>query len=888
MSQPPSPRFGSFGDVGSRGSGGRHLTANIDDLSRYKAMVNYLYGRISASQWLAPSHSPAYNCRGVLLRKSRGAYVGNPDPIPSQLLAAVQKLNVEVAFTMHTETTQTIISTLEKDQTEIVLRNGSQLQVVDSLIDIASGCSNVKKFQYACLVRRDNIVLVWHDELQSLLGHAADLEGRLLSLIWGTGISPFTLLETPTGPGAATPISAASTPTPSIYRVPREKKTVAESIRDVTLEDEESGNVPGESLSRPLILTSSVFVGLGVMLIIFLLLGLSASDMLFEAFIDGDWTRMALLATVPFIFLLGLFFIIVIFGNIFQAFGPITSIKTNSRFYSAIKPSISRAYAQGFSPPHITIQMPVYKESLDGVIIPTVTSLKAAISHYESHGGTASIFVNDDGMRYISPAEAQARQEFYHDNNIGWVARPQNNQDGYVRKGKFKKASNMNFALNFSNRVEDILLEMIDEKQRNEKTDVIDDNEEEAMYQAALDKALGQDKLAVAAGNIRVGEYILIIDSDTRVPVDCLLYGAAEMFLSPEVAIVQHAAGVMQVACDYFENGITYFTNLVYTTVRFAVGSGEVAPFVGHNAFLRWKAVQSVGVKEENGYVAYWSESHVSEDFDIALRLQIAGNVVRLASYHDGEFKEGVSLTIYDELARWEKYAYGCNELVFHPMHTWLWRGPFTPLFGRFLWSNMQLSSKITILGYIVSYYSISSGFPLTLLNYFLIGWFNGELDKFYMESWKVFVSLIVVFNGMSNVCLAILRYRLGEKSLWGALLENFKWMPMFTVFFGGLSFHLNLALLAHMFHIDMQWGATAKEVENSNFFKEIPKIFKSFKWMYITMVPIIGAMIYLGCYAPRGWEIQGATAVVPLAVQVGCHILMPFLLNPALMVFNY
>jgi cellulose synthase/poly-beta-1,6-N-acetylglucosamine synthase-like glycosyltransferase len=138
-------------------------------------------------------------------------------------------------------------------------------------------------------------------------------------------------------------------------------------------------------------------------------------------------------------------------------------------------------------------------------------------------------------------------------------------------------------------------------------------------------------------------------------PVDCLLYGAAEMFLSPEVAIVQHSTGVMQVQNDYFENGITYFTNMVYSAINFSVGNGEVAPFVGHNAFLRWQAVQSVGVDDPDGYVAYWSESHVSEDFDIALRLQIAGNIVRCAHYHNNEFKEGVSLTIYDELARWEK-----------------------------------------------------------------------------------------------------------------------------------------------------------------------------------------------------------------------------------------
>jgi hypothetical protein len=118
---------------------------------------------------------------------------------------------------------------------------------------------------------------------------------------------------------------------------------------------------------------------------------------------------------------------------------------------------------------------------------------------------------------------------------------------------------------------------------------------------------------------------------------------------------LQHSTGVMQVSLDYFENAITYFTNLIYTSVQFSVANGESAPFVGHNAFLRWMAVQSVAMKDKDGYDIYFSEDHVSEDFDLALRLQTAGNTIRLASYHNNEFKEGVSLTIYDELLRWEK-----------------------------------------------------------------------------------------------------------------------------------------------------------------------------------------------------------------------------------------
>jgi len=149
-------------------------------------------------------------------------------------------------------------------------------------------------------------------------------------------------------------------------------------------------------------------------------------------------------------------------------------------------------------------------------------------------------------------------------------------------------------------------------------------------------------------------------------------------------------------------------------------------------------------------------------------------------------------------------------------------------------------------------------------------------------------LSLLLVFNVMSNVALAILRYRLGEKGLLEALVENFKWMPIFVIFFGGLSFHVACAILSHMFSIDMNWGATSKEKTDSNFFAEMPKIFSRFKWMYMVMIPLAGGMVYLGCFAPPGWDISGFTTTVPLATIIISHCLFPFALNPSLMVFNY
>jgi hypothetical protein len=161
--------------------------------------------------------------------------------------------------------------------------------------------------------------------------------------------------------------------------------------------------------------------------------------------------------------------------------------------------------------------MPVYKEGLDAVIKPTVNSLKAAISYYESRGGSASIFVNDDGMRAISEKEAHMRQDYYHDNNIGWVARPKHEKDGYQRKGKFKKASNMNFALNVATKVEDYLQEMMDAEIASGGSEWVDDEKLDDMYRDCLDRVLLENEKVMAAGNIRMGELILIIDSDTRV-----------------------------------------------------------------------------------------------------------------------------------------------------------------------------------------------------------------------------------------------------------------------------------------------------------------------------------------------------------------------------------
>ncbi|KAJ9653900.1 hypothetical protein H2201_009082, partial [Coniosporium apollinis] len=151
-------------------------------------------------------------------------------------------------------------------------------------------------------------------------------------------------------------------------------------------------------------------------------------------------------------------------------------------------------------------------------------------------------------------------------------------------------------------------------------------------------------------------------------------------------------------------------------------------------------------------------------------------------------------------------------------------------LFRTFIASNMPFPSKLTILAYIGTYYALGSAWILTVANYFLMGWFSGFLDHYYLDSFMVYFSIIIVFTALGNAALAVLRYRTGERGFLSSIWENFKWIPLLCLFLGGISLHVSQALLSHMFGIDMNWGATAKEVENISFFEEIPRVLNRFK----------------------------------------------------------
>ncbi|WRT65029.1 uncharacterized protein IL334_001971 [Kwoniella shivajii] len=858
---------------------------------RYDMMVRYLWNVAERQGWFRDAEFDGL----VSIRVRKRVLRTYPQPKNTKKGArelsrrikewdgAVSTLNPEVAMKITSKVVQAIMARCAEDAIEITLDVNTRIQILDDLTQLAGA----RKHQFAAFVRAEACLVVWADEVETLVPSAEALEQRMIAYVWSGRHHELKLLE-PEDESEDEIDEKGEDEDGWVDRDAEKEKELADADGD--LGEEKVGGKEGDwemRDRRPVMLYAPLVSGLA-MILTFVFIGSGIRNLIKEVLLDGSYIRFALIATSPFGYLLAIFFSICVMGNLWQMFGPVAQCHQNSSFYSGKAPARMTGRL-----PHITIQMPVYKEGLEGVIIPTVESLKKAITTYERQGGSVNIFVFDDGMQLWDEEEQEIRKAYYDRNNIGWTARPKHGKDGFIRKGRFKKASNMNFGNRLSLRVEEIMDEL--RPNGEEESDPNwhwSDEDEREIYDEALARSLEESEgIAWAAGNIRVGEIILIIDSDTRVPEDCFLDAASEFAASPNIAIIQHESAVMQVVGHFFENGITSFTTRINTAISFCAANGEVAPFVGHNAFLRWAAIQDASfIDADDGIRKCWSESHVSEDFDQALRCQMRGWSLRWAAYSNGGFQEGVSLTADDELNRWQKYAYGCSELLFHPFRQWFTKGPITPLYRSFVWADgIPLHSKISVLAYISSYYAIACSLLLSLVNWVLIGLFDDVLDLFYLSSWQVFLTCIVIFCGLSNVSSALFQYRLNANSLGNALIQNFKWIVFFFFFFCGMSWHLSTALCAHLTGYNMQWASTVKEVELSHFFKEWPAMWKRFWDIWIvSWVMILGVAFMASPLVPLGYRITNFTCILPLMAQACCHFLYPIVLNPWLLLFQF
>ncbi|KAH9062582.1 glycosyl transferase family group 2-domain-containing protein [Lactarius deliciosus] len=811
------------------------------DYDAYDALLHHIFRQTQGDSWFKPSAENVH--AGVCVRIQAGQY--RVFPYENHFLgpfeAAVRTLNPAVAVKVRSAAVHVALNTVDENADAIYVDDNTRIQILDTMHDLP----RADKEQCGAFIEHlFKLVLVSHRTSTTITpGPSIAIASPDSSVV--NSASDVQLdnekpqeqapVHAQAAPENAKPISGGSL---WGWRIGSKAKQ-APAPRDLET---------GGASARPTRYFAPVYGGLGLALSTFFIAS-GVNILLQEYRLTGTFTRFALVATVPCLFCVSLFFSLQVITNISYV------ITKTSKYYSAVKPAANKEVDAHL--PHIT-----YRTSAS----PSVMSIKKAMQTYARQGGTSSIFL-------ISEADRQERIRFYADNGIGWVARPKHDDS---------EASNMNYGLALSLKMEEHI--------RNE------DIEEQALRMAVEEIFEESGRRfrpwAHNAKAIRIGEIILLVDSDTIVPEDCFRDAARELTECPEVAIIQHESDVMQVAHHYFENGIAHFTRRINKCISMACANGEVAPFVGHNAFLRWPALQDAAFEDpgDNNKKKIWSETNVSEDFDMALRLQLKGFTIRWATYSEGGFKEGVSLTCDDELNRWQKYSYGCNELIFNPLIRW-WRvGPINKQLRIFLWSDAPVHYKVSMLSYMFSYYGLAASAFLSLLNYIVLG-LSINVDGFYERSFEIWLACTVVFPGAGNIGFTLLEYRLGQRSLMSSFFENITWIPFFFFFFGGLSIHLSQALLAHLFSYNIQWGATKKEVERSNFFIEVPRILRRFWLAFVVGFLMFGMIIvFASNLLPLGWQIPGVSwaVIFPLALVAGSHILFPIVLNPWLMIFSY
>ena len=145
-------------------------------------MAVYLYNRVVVNGWISPSAAnDPNNIHGVLVRRTRGEYYTVPEPVHNVLLGAAIRLNLSAAITLRPRLLDGILMILAEGQTQLRLKDGSHIQIIESLS--FAHPSTVKKFQYACICRQERLLLVWHDEIQNVISHATYLEEKLLAMV---------------------------------------------------------------------------------------------------------------------------------------------------------------------------------------------------------------------------------------------------------------------------------------------------------------------------------------------------------------------------------------------------------------------------------------------------------------------------------------------------------------------------------------------------------------------------------------------------------------------------------------------------------------------------------------------------------------------------------
>jgi hypothetical protein len=459
--------------------------------------------------------------------------------------------------------------------------------------------------------------------------------------------------------------------------------------------------------------------------------------------------------------------------------------------------------------PSVTIQVPIFREGFEDVIRPTLDAAREAARRYRDEtGARCNVLVCDDGLQYFarndlegalakarrtgaaerSPDQAEllARIAYYEVFEVGFVARPypEPGVPGTERAGRFRKASNLNYALRLADRLEG-----------GEPL-----SEAHAEFREMVPEHVYE--LGRWHGNVQVGDIIVQLDKDSVMPPDVIRATVPEFLDDPTLAYTQHASYPTNEE-RYFSVVVGWFTRLLYDLAIPAkcLIPGTLCPLMGHNIFLRRSDLLRVGA---------WYEDAVCEDLAFCLRVHESGRHGKYIAYPGHQFGEAVTRIYTEELEKFRRYAFGAAEAVLNPISEWEHRGIVTESWRRFCSSeHVRWYQVVDLFQFFFSLVNLASLIPISLVAGL------GFLHPFHAMSMALLSFL--VFGLVPTPAIYLLRRRGGLAAMpagkvWTTRFAACKAIASqiaLSLMFVGTSIAISRGALAYLFNRPIVFSAT-------------------------------------------------------------------------------
>lgn len=493
-------------------------------------------------------------------------------------------------------------------------------------------------------------------------------------------------------------------------------------------------------------------------------------------------------------------------------------VKRNDKYYSGVE--IPDIYMQDNEYPHVTIQVPVYKENLENTIKPTLLNcVREARRYMMETGAYCNIIVCDDGYNVVTDEERAARMSFYEEYKIAFTARPHPSK--LPRRGRFKKAGNLNFSMNYS----DPYLN----PQNNETSKRV----EELLTMGAL-----------FHGDIQYGSYVLLIDSDTRLPVaepsdnGCIKKLAKEMtFDGEDVLYLQCFTGPYMSVKSSAEKAVFHHTCSIYNSILINTAMHGMAPLVGHNVLLSTDALTRCAEldPDNKNYKLYWAEDRISEDFDAMMRGCDKGYIGRYVA-SAGVFLEGVSFSYTSEYFKMSKFACGAAEMIYNPITQWYRKGILSSnLIGFARSKQVEWYNKFYILSYVLNYIALSSATIGMVYNLIFCEYIYETVPYATLPINLLYESLFLwcAIGGTLSFLFAL---RMGFEP-WSYFKQLIRELLFMTCLYGSISVKCFTMCFFHLFSINVSFGSTSKDDQRVTLLQ----------WIWLTAIE---SFVYLGLAA--------------------------------------